>query len=178
MTYEGDSSKLYPPPNFCQCSELVYRSAFPSEQYNYPHLRKVGLTKVITLTYWPSEKLPEARTSFGYAVTSLDELKNHLETNSGNLSDFSLNNAIHMERQKANAGVVREILAEIKECEENGFKVLLSCASGKYLTSIVIGCWRKVHQCWAMSSIFEEMRRFQGVGSTQLPLEQFVEMYQ
>ena len=65
----------------------------------------------------------------------------------------------------------------VKECEDKGEKVLIVCATGKYLTSMTIGCWRKTHQQWAMSSIFEEMRRFEGVGSAQLPLEQFVEMY-
>lgn len=172
-----DEKKLYPPPNYCQCSESVYRSSFPSAQYNYPHLRGVGLDKVIALTYWAADKFAEADTSFGYAITTLEELPKHLEANAGSLSDFTLNNTVHMERQQANAQVVQEILGHVKECEDKGEKVLIVCATGKYLTSMTIGCWRKTHQQWAMSSIFEEMRRFEGVGSAQLPLEQFVEMY-
>ena len=172
-----EERKLYPPPNYCQCSENVYRSSFPSAKYNYPHLRGVGFDKVITLTYWPAEKFAEADTSFGYSITTLEELPQHLEKNAGNLSDFTLNNHVHMERQQANASVMMKILEHVKESEYKGEKLLIVCANGKYLTSITIGCWRKTHQNWALSSILEEMRRFEGVGSSLLPLEQFVEMF-
>ena len=156
---------------------MAIRSSFPSVQYNFPHLRSLGLEKVIALTYWPEEKFAEADSSFGYSIMTLDELPKHLEVNSGNMSDFTLNSSVHMERQIANTKVMKEILEHIKESEDKGEKILIACANGKYLTSITIGCWRKTHQSWAMSSVFEEMRRFAGVGSSQLHLEQFVEMY-
>ena len=53
--------------------------------------------------------------------------------------------------------------------------VLLTCASGRYLTGAVVGCLRKM-QRWALVCIFEEYRRFAGQRLHQQH-EQFVEIF-
>ena len=47
--------------------------------------------------------------------------------------------------------------------------------TGRNLNGVVVACLRKVQQ-WALTSIFEEYRRFAGLSRMQQQHEQFVEV--
>jgi tyrosine-protein phosphatase OCA1 len=49
------------------------------------------------------------------------------------------------------------------------------CRTGRYLSGVVIGCFRKLHK-WSLVSIFEEYRRFAG-SKFQQQNEQFIELF-
>ena len=171
--------KYYPPPNYCQVNDYLWRSSFPSGKYCMPFLRQfIAPQHIVVLYYWPAEEFSKQSSSFDYYITDIENMVGDLDSSSGNLSDFTVNNTAHQERHEENGKKVMEILKFLEECKSKKEKVLLVCSSGKHLTSLVIGCYRKAYDKWALSSVFEEMRRFRGVGSAQLPLEQMVEMWE
>lgn len=172
------AEKYYPPPNYCQVNEGLWRSAFPSAKYCMPFLDKcVAPTHIVVLYYWPVEEFGKQSSSFDFYSSNMENIASDLDNRGGNLSDFTVNNAAHMERSDENRQKVKAILNFIRECEDKKEKVLLVCSTGKHLSSLVVACYRKLFDKWAYSSIFEEMRRFRGVGSAQLPMEQMVEMW-
>lgn len=175
----GSMEKYYPPPNYCQVNEGLWRSAFPSAKYCMPFLKEhVAPQHIVVLYYWPADEFSKQTSSFDFYVSNMEIIASDLDTRCGNMSDFTVNNAAHMERDEVNRMKVKAILDFIRECEGRKEKVLVVCSTGKHLTSLVVACYRKRYDKWAFSSIFEEMRRFRGVGSAQLPMEQMVEKWE
>ena len=162
-------------------NDQLWRSAFPSALYCIPFLKseQVSPDHVVVLKYWTEEEFTKKETSFTWYTTTVDNMVVDMEKDPGNLSEFTANNTIHMQRHEKNEGVIREVLGFIQEkIASKGEKVMVVCSTGKHLSSVVIGCYRKVYDNWAISSVVEEMRRYQGVGSAQLVLEQWVEMFE
>ena len=144
-----------------------------------PFLKKVVDPKhIVVLYYWPAEEFSKQSTSFDFYITDIESMVGDLDSRPGNMSDFTMNNIVHLERCEENKKVMMNILEFLKKCQSKEERVLLICASGKHLTSLIIGCYRKFVDKWALTSILEEMRRYRGVGSAQLPLEQMVEMWE
>ena len=149
--------RLFPPAYFGNVEAQVYRSAFPTE-INFAFLQTLNLKSVILLARGPES------TGFSYFLEDMSIRTIQLENSVGEELDGS--HAVSEEM------VVRSLQALIDPANH---PVLITCASGKYLTGAVIGCLRKM-QHWALVSVFEEYRRFAGQRLHQ-EHEQFVELF-
>jgi len=168
--------KLYPPRNYSRVDDYVHRSGYVAEM-NAPFVRSLGIDKILILSAEPSKKLPETQTSFRVYESGVDDIVDDLVVTSpkcGQMSDFTLENHNHALKLGPNLSLVDKAVALILQSVKNEKGVLVVCSMGTHLTSIVLGCYRKATYGWALSSIFEEMRRFCGPQPLQ---EQMVELY-
>jgi len=155
-------ARLFPPAFFGNVESQVYRSAFPLE-VNFGFLQTLNLRTVIFLgTTDPNQRDLQAFSSFANDLSIRSILLNNppgdgLDGGSQHLSEEMVLNALQA------------------LIEPSNHPVLLTCASGKYLTGAVIGCFRKM-QHWSLASVFEEYRRFAGQRLHQ-EHEQFVELF-
>lgn len=167
-------SKVYPPSHFAYISDNLYRSAYPST-INRPFLESLNLKGVLIIAAVKNDELESSATSFVHHLSSLESIEDDFKTaKCGSMSDFTLGNIHHQRKQQANEEEMQNIITIIKSFQEKNEPLLICCASGKHVSNLVLGCVRKVVDGWALTSIFDEMRRFAGI---QLIQEQFVEMF-
>ena len=155
-------ARLFPPAFFGNVESQVYRSAFPLE-VNFGFLQTLHLRTVIFLgTTDPNQRDFQAFSSF---VDDLTIRPIHLD----NMLGDGLEGGSQLLSEEM---VVNALQALI---DPSNHPVLLTCASGKYLTGAVVGRFRKM-QNWSLASVFEEYRRFAGQRLHQ-EHEQFVELF-
>lgn len=151
-------STLYPPLNFGAVEDGVYRSAFPTE-INFHFLQSLNLKSVILL-----ESIKDDDGRFGNFLEDFSIRVFHV--------DNSVSDSVRGFSPVAEEMVVAALQTLIDRANQ---PVLVTCASGKFLTGTVIGCLRKM-QRWSLVSIFEEYRRFAGP-RVQQQHEQFIELF-
>lgn len=150
--------RLFPPVSFGNVEEGIYRSAFPTE-INFRFLQTLNLKSVVLLA--PER---EANQSFSLFLDDLSIRKIYIDNPVGDGLDGISPVAEEM-----------VVIALQTLIDPKNQPVLVTCASGKYLTGAVVGCLRKM-QHWALVSVFEEYRRFAGQRLHQQH-EQFVELF-
>lgn len=170
-------SKVYPPSNFSYVTDNLYRSSYPSDinKSFLSSLNPNGSLAILMLASVSNSEIESSTTSFTHHMSSIDTIEADLKASKcGSTSDFTLNNIHHQRKQQANEEQIHSIIAIIKSYAERGEPLLICCSSGKHVCNLAIGCVRKAMYGWALTSIFDEMRRFAGI---QLIQEQFVEMF-
>ena len=144
---------LVPPINFSMvcglCSTLddlmlqvtsgVYRSGYPNAR-NFAFLRKLGIRTIVNLCrepYLPPNQAFVQETGIAFVQVKLYE----------NIEPF-------LRASNALIGQAVTILSDPKM-----HPVLVHCTKGGNKTGVVVGCLRKL-QCWSLTSILAEFRRF------------------
>ena len=71
-------------------------------------------------------------------------------------------------------------MAEVLErvLDKTNHPILVHCNKGKHRVGCLVGCLRKIQQ-WSNASIFDEYRRFAGVGSKlRIADQEFIELFE
>mmetsp|Transcript_8521 Transcript_8521/g.14138 ORF Transcript_8521/g.14138 Transcript_8521/m.14138 type:complete len:215 (+) Transcript_8521:56-700(+) len=173
---------LFPPLNFNQVEEGIYRSGIPFE-LNFEFLKTLKLRTVVIL-------------SSNYVDDSLSHFfeENHVHVIYGeNMTGIAEKGYLmgkggvhhigghHHGRRYNMRGVLpfaEETVTETLKVlsDKANYPVLVICKTGKNLTGVVVACLRKL-QRWTLISIYEEFRRYAGGSRLQQQHEQFIELF-
>lgn len=145
-----------PPVNFGMVEEDLYRCGMPS-QLNFPFLEKLRLRTIICM-------LP-------------DELPQHFSTWLGDQGTRCIHLGERMQTRSPWKPVPEDVILEGLNVLLNptNYPIAVMCSLGRHQTGTLIGCLRKL-QCWNLTSILEEYRRYAGSKHRQLN-EQFIELF-
>jgi len=175
-------SRLFPPASFGNVESNVYRSAFPTE-VNYGFLQTLNLKTVVILggsgTALSASTSNDPPPSFWSFLEDLSIRAIVVGTPAAAVA--SPHDDVQQPQQHSFSQPQPRLSEEMVVCslqalvDPANHPVLITCASGKYLTGAVVGCLRKM-QHWALVCVFEEYRRFAGQRLHQQH-EQFVELF-
>ena len=162
-------TSMYPPKCYASVDLSICRGGFPTEQ-NMPYLNTLGITNVIILTAVEKTILLACgndQPSFTYTLTALQDLQSQLAdplVYGHTVKDkySALYTGLHSARRAANHKQINEVLGHVQQFQQQqpSSLVLITCSTGRDLTSVVIGCYRHAMCKWTFSCCVEEMRRF------------------
>eukprot|EP00271_Cylindrocystis_brebissonii_P001885 TRINITY_DN12203_c0_g2_i1.p1 TRINITY_DN12203_c0_g2~~TRINITY_DN12203_c0_g2_i1.p1 ORF type:complete len:582 (+),score=73.67 TRINITY_DN12203_c0_g2_i1:1531-3276(+) len=144
-----------PPVNFAMVDKGIYRSGYPNKK-NFPFLAKRGLRSIV---YLCPEPYPSDNEEF-LERNGIQLLHHGMEGNKEPFVDIP-------------EDIVRSALTQLLDVRHR--PLLIHCNKGKHRTGCLVGCFRKV-QCWSLTSIFDEYRRFAGTKVRMLD-QQFMELF-